>query len=71
MVEAPKRAIKFGANEKYKSIYQGLGFKSDAALFPVLTGASAGATEATVVVSFDMVKIRYGRINHREHLSFY
>ncbi|KAJ3397383.1 hypothetical protein HDU92_008374 [Lobulomyces angularis] len=57
MVEAPKRAIKFGANEYYKGLYLGLGIK-DGTPLSVMTGVSAGCTEATVVVSFDLVKIR-------------
>jgi solute carrier family 25 2-oxodicarboxylate transporter 21 len=58
-VEAPKRAVKFSANEAYSKLYlkifnqqkmnQGLS---------VLTGMSTGATEAFVIVSFDLVKIR-------------
>lgn len=54
MVEAPKRAIKFSANEQYKQLYSEWGLKNTA----VLTGVSAGCTEALVVVSFDLVKIR-------------
>lgn len=57
MVEAPKRAIKFGANEQYKSLYLSLGMK-DNQTTSILTGVSAGATEAVVVVSPDLVKIR-------------
>ncbi|KAI9004155.1 mitochondrial carrier domain-containing protein [Gaertneriomyces semiglobifer] len=58
MVEAPKRAIKFGANDAYKRLYQSkFGFRDSQGL-AVLTGVSAGATEALVVVSFDLIKIR-------------
>jgi solute carrier family 25 2-oxodicarboxylate transporter 21 len=57
LVEAPKRAIKFGANEKYKGIYMANGMK-DGTPLSILTGVSAGMTEAMVVVSFDLVKIR-------------
>lgn len=57
MVEAPKRAIKFSANEEYGKLYKGLGIK-DAQTLSILTGMSAGATESVVVVSPDLVKIR-------------
>ncbi|KNC97496.1 uncharacterized protein SPPG_07411 [Spizellomyces punctatus DAOM BR117] len=58
MVEAPKRAIKFGANDAYKNLYKrNFGFRDSQGL-SVLTGVSAGATEALVVVSFDLIKIR-------------
>ncbi|KAJ3115490.1 hypothetical protein HDU96_000586 [Phlyctochytrium bullatum] len=57
MVEAPKRSIKFGANEEYGKLYKGMGVK-DAQLLSILTGISAGATESLVVVSPDLVKIR-------------
>ena len=59
MLEAPKRAVKFWANgfwgEKYMTatgsakMTQGLS---------IATGCSAGATEAVVVVPFELVKIR-------------
>jgi solute carrier family 25 2-oxodicarboxylate transporter 21 len=67
MMEAPKRATKFAANEQYTTLYKrwlldgqevskaSAGMK---ALFPVLTGVSAGCTEAFIVVPFDLVKIR-------------
>lgn len=59
LVEAPKRATKFAANEQYSRIYLSLTGKSkmDQPL-SVLTGVSAGITEAFVVVSFELVKIR-------------
>ncbi|KAJ3414585.1 hypothetical protein HDV05_006324 [Chytridiales sp. JEL 0842] len=56
MVEAPKRSIKFSANAEYSKLYKGLGL--DAQTLSILTGMSAGATEALVVVSPDLVKIR-------------
>ncbi|KAI8869485.1 mitochondrial 2-oxoglutarate/2-oxoadipate transporter-like protein [Ramicandelaber brevisporus] len=59
IMEAPKRAIKFSANEQFGQIYrkqfnmpvmtQGLS---------ILTGVSAGVTEAFVVTPFELVKIR-------------
>ncbi|KAJ3209438.1 hypothetical protein HDU67_006197 [Dinochytrium kinnereticum] len=57
MVEAPKRSIKFGANEEYGKLYKSMGIK-DAQLLSILTGISAGATESLVVVAPDLVKIR-------------
>ncbi|KAI8846595.1 mitochondrial carrier domain-containing protein [Chytridium lagenaria] len=49
MVEAPKRSIKFSANEEYGKLYK---------VFVDPQGISAGATESLVVVSPDLVKIR-------------
>lgn len=58
MVEAPKRAIKFGANEHYTQLYKKMfGLQASQGL-SILTGVSAGLTEAMVVVSFELVKIR-------------
>lgn len=59
LVEAPKRATKFAAFEKYRELYQKIFNveKLDQKL-TVLTGVSAGVTEAFVVVPFDLVKIR-------------
>ena len=58
LVEAPKRAIKFSANEQYGVLYrERFGLKEGQAL-SVLTGISAGVTEATVVTSFELIKIR-------------
>jgi solute carrier family 25 2-oxodicarboxylate transporter 21 len=58
LVEAPKRAIKFGANDKYTQIYtQQFGFTPSKSL-SVLTGVSAGCTEALIVALPDLVKIR-------------
>ncbi|RKP06692.1 mitochondrial carrier domain-containing protein [Thamnocephalis sphaerospora] len=58
-VEAPKRAVKFAANEQYTLFYKRL-FGMDRVTQPlsILTGMSAGATEAFLVVSFELVKIR-------------
>jgi len=59
LVEAPKRATKFAANEQYSTIYKNLFNvpKLDQKL-SILTGVSAGMTEAFLVVSFELVKIR-------------
>lgn len=69
LMEAPKRAIKFAANEQYTTLFSSLiGLdKPDASaevkrqwrpFLPVLTGVAAGCTEAFVVVPFELVKIR-------------
>ncbi|KAK3316436.1 mitochondrial carrier domain-containing protein [Apodospora peruviana] len=59
LMEAPKRATKFAANDKWGKFYRDLfgQVKMNQSL-SVLTGASAGATEAFVVVPFELVKIR-------------
>jgi len=58
MVEAPKRAIKFSANEQYGRLFRGRFGMKDGQGLSILTGVSAGATEAVVVTSFELVKIR-------------
>lgn len=59
LVEAPKRATKFAANEEYSRLYMGLiGQKSMTQGLSIATGISAGITEAFVVVAFELVKIR-------------
>ncbi|KAI9825480.1 MAG: hypothetical protein M1826_006976 [Phylliscum demangeonii] len=59
MMEAPKRAIKFAANDEWGKLYRNLfdAPKMTQSL-SILTGASAGATEALVVVPFELIKIR-------------
>jgi len=58
LVEAPKRAVKFSANEMYKDkIFK----NSDGKLTQsgaIGAGISAGCTEAFIVVPFELVKIR-------------
>ncbi|KAJ3368039.1 hypothetical protein GGF31_006872 [Allomyces arbusculus] len=59
-VEAPKRATKFAANEQYTALYRKL-FNVQGKMpqhLVTLTGVSAGCTEAFLVVSFELVKIR-------------
>ena len=56
LMEAPKRATKFAANDEWGKVYRNL-FGQPKSL-SVLTGATAGATEAFVVVPFELVKIR-------------
>jgi len=59
LVEAPKRATKFAANEQYSALYLGLlGREKMTQGLSIATGVSAGMTEAFVVVSFELVKIR-------------
>lgn len=59
LMEAPKRATKFAANEKWGKFYRNLfGIPQMTQLLAVLTGATAGATEAFIVVPFELVKIR-------------
>lgn len=59
MVEAPKRATKFAANEQYTTLYKKLfGFEKVTQSLSVLTGVSAGITEAFLIVPFELVKVR-------------
>lgn len=58
-MEAPKRATKFSANDSWGAVYRNLfGVEKMNQSLSVLTGATAGATEAIVVVPFELVKIR-------------
>jgi solute carrier family 25 2-oxodicarboxylate transporter 21 len=58
-MEAPKRATKFAANDEWGKVYRNLfGVTKMNQSLSILTGASAGATEAFVVVPFELVKIR-------------
>jgi solute carrier family 25 (mitochondrial 2-oxodicarboxylate transporter), member 21 len=53
------RATKFAANDGWSKFYaRGLGTTEKTQGLATLTGASAGATEALVVVPFELVKIR-------------
>ncbi|KAE9392778.1 mitochondrial carrier [Gymnopus androsaceus JB14] len=59
LLEAPKRAVKFAANDFWGKTYLGLTGESKMnQQLSVLTGCSAGATESFVVVPFELVKIR-------------
>jgi len=59
LLEAPKRAIKFAANDNWGRFYkEAFGTPTMTQSLSVLTGASAGASEAIVVVPFELVKIR-------------
>ncbi|OAA68684.1 mitochondrial 2-oxodicarboxylate transporter [Niveomyces insectorum RCEF 264] len=59
MMEAPKRATKFAANDEWGKVYRkAFGQEKMTQGLSVLTGATAGATESFVVVPFELVKIR-------------
>ncbi|KAK9454925.1 mitochondrial carrier domain-containing protein [Dipodascopsis uninucleata] len=69
MMEAPKRATKFAANDEWGKFYRGLfGVEKMNQQLSVLTGATAGATESFVVVPFELVKIR---LQDRNNASMY
>lgn len=59
LVEAPKRATKFAANEQYTALM--LKYNGQSRLNQwqsIVTGMMSGMTEACVVVSFELVKVR-------------
>lgn len=59
MLEAPKRAVKFAANDFWAKTYRSaFGTDQMSQGLSVLTGCTAGATESVVVVPFELVKIR-------------
>ncbi|KAK3078747.1 hypothetical protein LTS18_006715 [Coniosporium uncinatum] len=59
LMEAPKRATKFAANDEWGKIYRNyFGVAKMNQSLSILTGATAGATESFVVVPFELVKIR-------------
>jgi len=59
LMEAPKRATKFAANDEWGKFWRSsFGIPQMNQSLSILTGASAGATEALVVVPFELVKIR-------------
>ncbi|KAI9319130.1 mitochondrial carrier domain-containing protein [Dichotomocladium elegans] len=59
LVEAPKRATKFAANEQYTALYKKLfGLEKVNQPLAIATGVSAGVTEALIIVPFELVKIR-------------
>ncbi|KAI9876273.1 MAG: hypothetical protein M1830_006890 [Pleopsidium flavum] len=59
LMEAPKRATKFAANDAWGKYYRNLfSIGKMNQQLSILTGATAGATEAFVVVPFELVKIR-------------
>lgn len=57
LMEAPKRAIKFAANDEWGKVYKkAFGAEKMTQPLSILTGATAGATESFVVVPFELVK---------------
>lgn len=59
LMEAPKRATKFAANDEWGKVYRkAFGVDKTTQSLAVLTGATAGATESLVVVPFELIKIR-------------
>ena len=59
LMEAPKRATKFAANDSWGKFYRDMfAIQKMNQSLSILTGATAGATEAFVVVPFELVKIR-------------
>lgn len=59
LMEAPKRAIKFAANDEWGKFYRKqFDIPVMTQSLAILTGATAGATESFVVVPFELVKIQ-------------
>lgn len=59
LLEAPKRAVKFAANDFWGNTYLNLAGESKMnQQLSILTGCSAGASESFVVVPFELVKIK-------------
>jgi len=59
LLEAPKRATKFAANDFWGTTYLNMtGETKMTQQLSILTGCSAGATESFVVVPFELVKIK-------------
>ena len=60
MLEAPKRAVKFAANDFWGKTYMSMSGENKMTQgLSIVTGCSAGATESFVVVPFELVKIKY------------
>ena len=58
LMEAPKRATKFAFNEKFKDLYGGMLGPGAQQTVAIISGASAGAVEASVIVPFELVKVQ-------------
>lgn len=59
LLEAPKRAVKFAANDFWGKTYLEMSGETKMSQnLSILTGCSAGATESFVVVPFELVKIK-------------
>ena len=57
-MEAPKRATKFAFNEKYKTAFTQLLGPGHNQAVALMSGFCAGATEAVVIVPFELVKVQ-------------
>jgi solute carrier family 25 2-oxodicarboxylate transporter 21 len=69
---APKRATKFAANEQYSQLVKKMYGRPDMTQsMSILAGVMAGCTEAFVVVSFELVKIRLQDKNNVSHLFLF
>ncbi|KAF9091894.1 hypothetical protein BGX27_001937, partial [Mortierella sp. AM989] len=69
LAEAPRRAIKFGANEQWGlALKKLLSIDQFTATQAGFVGSMAGATEAFLVTPFDLVKVR---LQDRNSLSIY
>ena len=59
LMEAPKRATKFAANDEWGKFYRNFfGVSTMTQSLAILTGATAGATESFIVVPFELIKIK-------------
>ncbi|KAJ6259111.1 Mitoferrin [Drechslerella dactyloides] len=59
LMEAPKRATKFAANDYWGKVYRdAFGVEKMNQPLAILTGATAGVSESFVVVPFELIKIR-------------
>ncbi|KAF3929194.1 Mitoferrin [Arthrobotrys entomopaga] len=59
LMEAPKRATKFAANDYWGAVYRNaFGMEKPNQAVATLTGATAGVSESFVVVPFELIKIR-------------
>lgn len=59
LMEVPKRATKFACNDKFQSIFKNiLNTNNVDGMITILSGTMAGLVESTIVVPFELVKIR-------------
>lgn len=68
-MEAPKRATKFAFNEKFQKLYGSIfGLKKGEVnqTVSILSGASAGITEACVIVPFELVKVKLQDVSSKQ-----
>lgn len=69
LMEAPKRATKFAANDEWGKFWKKtFGVEKLNQSLAILNGASAGATESFIVVPFELVKIR---LQDKSKASYY